>query len=861
MASESTAATTSLREWESELERVGPYHLKTWIKYLDHLEGSSSISSSSSSVSVIAETFDRALGHLPGSYKLWRRYLRWAQTTQTQDYESLFSRCLSTGGMHKYPVIWTTYLRHLAQTPTTTITTLRRTFDRALRSLPVTQHSRHVWPLYLDFAQHRATPTPTSLRVYRRYLKLHPTHKEEFVEFCRSRGLHAEACAALAECVGDPNFVSLRGKTRHQLWLELVELVTRHPDATGDLNVPAVLRRGASPAGLLSGRLYVALADYYIRRSHFALARDTYAEALGRVASVRDFSLVFDAYAQFLESLISALLARDGGEGQDDPGAAEDLDLLMEVLESLVHRRPLLLNACLLRQNVNSVHEWLKRAKLAEELESPESAARVFAEAVKTVKTSTSGYHRLWVGFALLYESNSAAEDCGRIFERAVVALPSCDALWLAYAEAEIRAGRHAEALAVLRRAASSCPKSLSVHALLADLTESLSGLGDDLRGVYAAMIDRKIATPQTFLNYAAILEEHRYFEDAFRVYETGCHAFRPPHASPIWRTYLAKFVGRYAGKKVERARDLFRSAIAEHDHRDAGLYEQYASFEEAHGLAKNVMAIYDAGVRSCGPGDKLALLESWVSKAKAFYGVSRMRQIYQAAVEGEPPEGLRDADVREVCLRYARLERGLGEVDRARAILRHGSQLANPKDPSGRAYWDEWNKFEVDHGNEDTFREMLRIKRSVLAFYSQANQHATTAAAAAAATGERGGAAADEMAALEAEVEGQNGAAAGDQARIPGFVKAETINNNPDEGGAAGTEEQNNPEDIDLDLDDDDGGDAGVEEGGGEEGVRQKAIPEGVFGSLKRKEGASDEKPTFVGAAERFKRARQGGE
>ena len=62
MASESAAATTSLREWESELERVGPYHLKTWIKYLDHLEGSSSISSSS----VIAETFDRALGHLPG---------------------------------------------------------------------------------------------------------------------------------------------------------------------------------------------------------------------------------------------------------------------------------------------------------------------------------------------------------------------------------------------------------------------------------------------------------------------------------------------------------------------------------------------------------------------------------------------------------------------------------------------------------------------------------------------------------------------------------------------------------------------------------------------------------------------------
>jgi hypothetical protein len=30
------------------------------------------------------------------------------------------------------------------------------------------------------------------------------------------------------------------------------------------------------------------------------------------------------------------------------------------------------------------------------------------------------------------------------------------------------------------------------------------------------------------------------------------------------------------------------------------------------------------------------------------------------------------------------------------------------------RAYWDAWNEFEVRHGNEDTFREMLRIKRCV---------------------------------------------------------------------------------------------------------------------------------------------------
>lgn len=33
--------------------------------------------------------------------------------------------------------------------------------------------------------------------------------------------------------------------------------------------------------------------------------------------------------------------------------------------------------------------------------------------------------------------------------------------------------------------------------------------------------------------------------------------------------------------------------------------------------------------------------------------------------------------------------------------------------------YWNTWREFEVKHGNEDTFREMLRIKRSVQAQFA----------------------------------------------------------------------------------------------------------------------------------------------
>ena len=35
------------------------------------------------------------------------------------------------------------------------------------------------------------------------------------------------------------------------------------------------------------------------------------------------------------------------------------------------------------------------------------------------------------------------------------------------------------------------------------------------------------------------------------------------------------------------------------------------------------------------------------------------------------------------------------------------------------KTFWKAWQEFEVRHGNEDTFREMLRIKRSVQAQFS----------------------------------------------------------------------------------------------------------------------------------------------
>merc|ERR1712051_387077 len=65
-----------------------------------------------------------------------------------------------------------------------------------------------------------------------------------------------------------------------------------------------------------------------------------------------------------------------------------------------------------------------------------------------------------------------------------------------------------------------------------------------------------------------------------------------------------------------------------------------------------------------------------------------------------------------DMCLRFSDMETKLGEIDRARAIYGHCSQMCDPR--VNAKFWNTWKDFEVRHGNEDTLREMLRIKRSV---------------------------------------------------------------------------------------------------------------------------------------------------
>ena len=74
------------------------------------------------------------------------------------------------------------------------------------------------------------------------------------------------------------------------------------------------------------GRLWCKLADYYIRMGQFERARDIYEEGINSVTTVRDFTAIFDAYAQFEESVISAKMQQ---EEEEDDEEEDDEEVLL----------------------------------------------------------------------------------------------------------------------------------------------------------------------------------------------------------------------------------------------------------------------------------------------------------------------------------------------------------------------------------------------------------------------------------------------------------------------------------------------------------------------------------------------------
>lgn len=204
-----------------------------------------------------------------------------------------------------------------------------------------------------------------------------------------------------------------------------------------------------------AGRLWTGLATYWIKRGEFERATSTFERGLAVVVTIRDFTQIFDAYAEFSETMISTLMdaLADEDNFQDPDFDAEDtekeLDDRMKQFEELMDRRPFIVNEVLLRRNPNEVVEWEKRVALYGD--NDEKVVETYLKAIETInpRKATGPLFPVYVNFAKFYEEGGSQggepdlEESRKVFEKGTkVPFKNVDELsevWCEWSEMELR--------------------------------------------------------------------------------------------------------------------------------------------------------------------------------------------------------------------------------------------------------------------------------------------------------------------------------------------------------------------------------------------------------------------------------------
>jgi pre-mRNA-splicing factor SYF1 len=570
-------------------------------------------------------------------------------------------------------------------------------------------------------------------------------------------------------------FYSKKNSTQYNYWMFLCQIIEKFPEIAKKFNVENIIRHGINKYSEEIGRLWVALANYFIKIKQFNKSREIFEEALEKVLTVRDFTLVFNTYLKFEEELAKSGIEdydnENDGNGVNDNMNIDDSNIessLKEAfielkiknedgdlfednnsnnnnnlddneemkltyeeklnfkflrLNNLLERRPLMLCLTKLRQNPNNVKEWIQKISLCKNYDS---IIETYEEAINTIipEKAFGNLSELYINYANYYEQYNEIEKMNNIYFRA------CNVnynkihenidMWCLWIEKQLNFRNYNDAYIIIKTVCtnkkySRYNKSLILWSLYVDL-ESNFGNEENIRKIYDKMIELKIANIQTIFNYCSYLEKRNFFEETFRIFEQGIFYFQWPGLYDLWIVYIIKFINRYKGKKIERIRDMYEEVIKQCPKDKIKIfYYIFAYYEEEYGSFNHCINILDKGANDVPQNDKAFIYSILISKTSKYFGITKTRNFFNKAMDN-----LDKDHILEIGLKYISIESKLGELGRARSIFKHLSQFFNPtNEVLKEAFWDVWEQFEIIHGNSDTYYDMNVTKSQVKNQYS----------------------------------------------------------------------------------------------------------------------------------------------
>lgn len=416
-----------------------------------------------------------------------------------------------------------------------------------------------------------------------------------------------------------------------------------------------------------------------------------YEKALKECPTVYDFTQIYESYVEFLEP----------DENSDD----KDIDKY----EQLLNSRDLMVNDIYLRQDKEDLDVWFKRFEIFKD-DLPK-LLKTFVEAITTVNPLKchSKVHKMsdiWIKYAKVYGDGGDFKTVDLIFEKSTQSKfkSDLDLMNIYKSWCEIYKDNVTKQLEILQSVLFT--NKVSNISLWEFYFEILEINIDDIQQILASynkMIELKKATPRMIINFGNFLELEGEFKEMFKMFDIGLREFKDNEIKfELYNIYLIKLIKHC--DDVERIRDLFDSCLNLKTKVSSNLLEPviilYSEFEfNQHLYLKAFNLLNDYLINH----PSVKILDIIINKFSTID-----KKMIRSHIDNWISLKWSNKSLETIIYKLVDFEVGDKQYQRARSLFNYLHESIN-------CSCDKWEQFELEHGDEEGFKQMLKYKRSFI--------------------------------------------------------------------------------------------------------------------------------------------------
>lgn len=322
---------------------------------------------------------------------------------------------------------------------------------------------------------------------------------------------------------------------------------------------------------------------------------------------------------------------------------------------------------------------------------------------------------RNWIKWAKFEEEYGTSDLVREVFGTAVETLGDelvDEKLFIAYARFESKLKEYERARAIYKYALDRLPRSRSrlLHKVYTTFEKQFGdqdGVEDVVlskrRVYYEEQVRENPKNYDAWFDYAGLEEASRDADRIRDVYERAIAQVPPTQEKRHWRRYIYLWIfyavwEELEGQDIERARQIYTTCLNMIPHKKftfAKIWLLAAQFEIRQGELGAARKLLGRAIGMC-PKDKI--FNGYVDLERKLFEFVRCRTLYEKHVQYNSTNC-------QTWIKFAELERGLDDLDRARAIFELAVSQAQLDMPE--LLWKAYIDFEEEEGEYERTREL----------------------------------------------------------------------------------------------------------------------------------------------------------